>query len=167
MTGNEFDELVRQTRPGLLRFATRLLADACEAQDVLQESYIKAYDAIARGDYDGRASYRTWLYSIVRNAAYDALRRRRRRSEAPEPPVVDERFDERVVARARLGQVAMAIDELPPNQRNVLLRRSIEGRSTREVAGEMSCSLGAVEQRLVRARAQLRRSMTRLEAVAA
>lgn len=162
-----FDDVIRTSHPALLRFAARLLHDEAEAQDVLQEAYLKGYAAIRRGDYDGRASLRSWLYSIVRNTAYDAMRQRRRRQAAPEPPTVDDRFADRIVARVSLTKIAVAIDELPDAQRAVLLRRSVHGYSTREVAGELACSLGSVEQRLVRARAQLRRSMSRLEAIAA
>ena len=162
-----FDEVIRTSHPAMLRFATRLLRDEPEAQDVLQEAYLKGYAAIRRGSYDGRASLRSWLFSIVRNTAYDAMRQRRRRDAAPEPTTVDERFAERIVARVSLTKIAVAIDELPAAQRSVLLRRSLHGCSTKEVAGEMACSIGAVEQRLVRARAHLRRSMTQLEAIAA
>lgn len=162
-----FDAVVRSCHPAMLRFATRLLRDEAEAQDVLQEAYLKGLSAIRRGGYDGRASLRSWLYGIVRNAAYDAMRQRRRRQAAPEPPPVDERFAERVVARVSLTKVAVAIERLPAAQRAVLLRRSVDGCSTKEVAGELACTVGAVEQRLVRARAHLRRSMTQLEAAAA
>jgi len=162
-----FDAIIRDAHPALLRFATRLIGDEAEAQDVLQEAYLKGYAAVRRGNYDGRASLRSWLFRIVRNTAYDAMRQRRRRQIGPEPPAVDERFGERLLARVSLTKLAMAIDALPDNQRAVLLRRSVQGCSTKEVAGEMACSEGAVEQRLVRARAQLRRSMSHLEAAAA
>ena len=95
------------------------------------------------------------------------MRQRRRRQTAPEPPSIDEGFVDRIVARVSLSRIAVAIDDLPAAQRDVLVRRSVQGHSTKEVAGELACSLGAVEQRLVRARAHLRRSLSQLEAVAA
>src|SRR5438874_13550333 len=62
-----FDEIVAKTTPRLYRLAARLCADPHEAEDVLQESYARAFDALRAGRFDARSQLLTWLYRIVTN----------------------------------------------------------------------------------------------------
>jgi RNA polymerase sigma-70 factor (ECF subfamily) len=167
-----FAAVIAATGPRLFRLAARMLGSLEEAEDALQDAYIRAYDALRAGRFDGRASLDTWLYRIVANTALDALRARRRRARwglftlgagAPgalvEPAEPPEQVSsaERIAARDALRELSAWIDELPPDQRTALVLKEIEGLPTGEVASIMGSSVGAVEQRLVRARATLRK----------
>ena len=154
-----FDALVRGTERGLFRVAARLVGDYDEAADVLQDAYLRAYRALASGEFDGRARVSTWLYRIVTNGALDAVRaRRRRRLEpldgAPEP-ARDGAGD--LAARAALRELGALLADLPDEQRACVVLKELEGLSSAEVARVLGVSEGAVEQRLVRARATLKK----------
>lgn len=159
-----FAAIVVATTPRLHRLAARIMADADEAEDVLQEAYLRAFDALVDRRFDGRSGAYTWLYRIVANAAVDALRKRRRRTRRLDPdgeldaPVDGE---ERLAARAALRELGALLGDLPAEQRTTVVLKELEGLSSNEVAEVMDCSVGAVEQRLVRARAALRRRIER------
>jgi RNA polymerase sigma-70 factor (ECF subfamily) len=151
-----FHSIVERSQHELVRLAARLLGNLADAEDVVQEGYVKAYRALTRGQFDARSSVRTWLYSIVTRTAIDSLRSGRRRralaegaaDRMPEGPVSPENH-------LALMELAAVLDRLPPDQRTALVLKSIEGRSSREIGEILGCSEGAVEQRLVRARAAL------------
>lgn len=150
-----FREIVERTRAPMYRLAARLVGDLAEAEDALQEAFVDAFRALRERRYDGRSKVETWLYRIVTNACLDALRRRRETSqEEPREP----RFDGLVTAEARvaLGELDSLLADLPPQERAALVLVAVEGLSAKEAATALSCSEGAVEQRLVRARAALR-----------
>lgn len=149
-----FRRIVDHTRDGMYRLACRMLGDAAEADDALQEAYLKAYQALRREGFAGHSRLETWIYRIVTNACLDALRRRKsklrervdRSDEAPGSP-------EQHLALRELDQW---LGGLPAEQRAVVVLRCVEGLSTAEAADALGISQGAVEQRLVRARATLR-----------
>src|SRR6185436_17082645 len=84
-----FNAIVESTAARLYRLATRLLADAHDAEDVLQESYVRAFDALRAGKFDGKSALITWLYRIVTNAALDAMRARGRKERLAEPTAAE------------------------------------------------------------------------------
>jgi RNA polymerase sigma-70 factor (ECF subfamily) len=152
-----FRQVVELTSDRLYRLAARLLGSTAEAEDALQDSYLKAYQALCEGRFDGGASVATWLYRIVTNGCLDALRRRRvRPAPTADPP--SGAYDGSVAADARLALAELDrwLGDLPAEQRAVLVLRFVEELTSAEVAAIMDCSEGAVEQRLVRARAALR-----------
>jgi RNA polymerase sigma-70 factor (ECF subfamily) len=158
-----FEALVTRTTPRLYRLAARITGDPGEAEDALQDAFLRAFDALADGRFDQRSGIETWLYRIVANAALDSLRARRRRRArvdldpegSSEGGPVDD--GDRLAARAALRELDAWMEELPADQRTAIVLKEIEGLSSNEVAQIMKCSVGAVEQRLVRARATLRR----------
>src|SRR5262249_31773929 len=140
----------------------RITGDLAEAEDVLQEAFLRAFDALRNGRFDRRAGVETWLYRIVANASLDAVRARRRRHARVELDPEgngDAATDDggRLAARAALRELSEWLAELPPDQRTAIVLKEVEGLSSSEVAEIMKSSVGAVEQRLVRARAALRR----------
>jgi RNA polymerase sigma-70 factor, ECF subfamily len=152
-----FRIIVEQTSDSLVRLGARMLANPSDAEDIVQEAYVRAYRALVEQKFDGRSSVRTWLYRIVTNLAIDELRRGPKRKQQ-----MDVELEgiggglgsaEAWVALAELGEY---LRELPPEQRAALTLSAVEGLSNAEIAEVMSCSEGAVEQRLVRARATLR-----------
>jgi RNA polymerase sigma-70 factor (ECF subfamily) len=149
-----FRSIVEATAARLVRLSARIMGSVTEAEDVVQEAYIKAYRALVEGQFDARSRVETWLHRIVVNASLDARRARKRapQGEADIELHAAGNAEEAVALR----ELADWLDELPDDQRTALLLKTIEGMSSAEIAEVLQCSEGAVEQRLVRARATLR-----------
>ena len=153
-----FVQLVEAHLRPLEVFATRMLADAAEAQDVAQETLLRLWQRAAAFDPQrGRLS--TWLHQIAHNLCIDRLRKLRRVSNWNESlddtpaPAVDTLVDERHKA------VSMALSHLPERQRSALLLTYYQELTNREVAGIMGISIRALESLLVRSRAALKQSL--------
>lgn len=159
--GTSFREIVVATAPSLFRLAARLLGSEQEAEDVLQDSYMKAWDAMKQGKFDERARVDTWLYRIVTNCALDALRRRRRaRTSGPlslDLPDPGQRTDR----GAALRELASWLADLPEDQQAAIVLKEMDGMKSAEIGEILGCSEGAVEQKLLRARTTLRGRMDR------
>ncbi|HET7541962.1 MAG TPA: RNA polymerase sigma factor [Polyangiaceae bacterium] len=152
-----FQQIVDLTSQKLVRLGARIMGNQADAEDVVQEAYVKAYRALSAGEFDRRSSTNTWLYRIVVNGAIDEKRSRKRRAEASDEQV-DPGWDGSARAEARLALAELDdwLQALPPDQRAALVLQSMEGLNNSEIAQVMGVSEGAVEQRLVRARATLR-----------
>ncbi len=161
-----FEALVRQHTPRMYRVALRIVGEAVDAEDVVQDAWISAWRAL-RG-YRGDAAPSTWLYRVVSNAAVAHLRHRR--PTVPLDDTADRLFiadDADVPERAALraneaAAVHRAVAELDPAQRVPLVLREFEGLSYEEVAAVLEISVPAVRSRLHRARRTL---LTSLEGV--
>lgn len=157
-SASAFGDLVAATTPRLYRLAVRMTGSPEEAEDVLQDSYIRAYEALRSGAFDGTARVESWLYRIVTNTALNALRSRRHRAEGPLGDDVGVIGDDGLTAQARvaLRELAGWLHELPAEQLAAVVLKEIEGLTSAEAAAALGCTEGAVEQRLVRARTTLR-----------
>jgi RNA polymerase sigma-70 factor, ECF subfamily len=158
----------------------RMLGSFEDSEDLVQETFLRAWRARERFGADGRVAFRAWLYRIATNACLDVLRTRPRRvmpeqlipatdPDAPIPPPEDlpwlqpypDRLlpgpDELVIAREtiELGFLA-AIQHLPPRQRAVLILRELLGWPAKETAALLEASVAAVNSALQRARSTLR-----------
>ena len=160
--GDDFRALVQANAPRLYRTALRLLANGADAEDVVQETFTRAYGAFSSGAFRGEAQAGTYLYRIVVNASLNRLKSRQRwwrwlrtplDEAAPEVPVAPMDAE----ARVALREMAERLDRLPAEQRAAIVLTQVEGLSNAEAAAALGCSEGAVEQRLIRARAALRR----------
>jgi len=161
-------------RGELVAYCYRMLGSFQEAEDLTQETMLRAWRARDRYD-QARASVRTWLYRIAANACLSALQGRARRplpsglgapSDDPAAPLTpafdipwlqpfpDARFDVGMRADLRLALVA-AMQALPPRQRAVLVLREVLEFSAAEVAGQLGTTVAAVNSALQRARAAL------------
>lgn len=152
-----FARIVEATSARLVRLAARMLGSVTDAEDVVQEAYVKAYRALTTGEFDGRARVSTWLYRIVTHQAIDAMRGRARR---PKPTdTADDSSSDLASAEEKLAlrELEGWLEDLPPEQRAALVLKAVEGLTSPEIAEVLQCSEGAVEQRLVRARAALRK----------
>jgi len=134
-----------------------MMGSTADAEDVLQEAYVKAYRALVEGRFDGRAKVATWLYRVVANTALDAMRRKAARPTGSEDSPDDAPESGGAESHVALRELSDWLAELPPDQRVALVLKSVEGFSTPEIAEILGVSEGAVEQRLVRARAMLRK----------
>ncbi len=158
--------LIRQHNRRLFRIARSMLRDDHEAEDVVQESYLRAFLSIA--GFRGESSLATWLTRIVINQALQHLRRRN--GELPPPggqtaenvlsfpyPGHASPDPERSLAQRELSRLLeRAIDELPAEFRTVLVARVLENMSIEETAELLSLRPETVKTRLYRARRQLK-----------
>jgi len=168
----EFAQLVEQYSPMIYRLGLKMLNNPQDAEDILQETFIKAYKHIDK--FDGRSSVSTWLYRIATNEALMSLRKKRPdtvsfdmpsiyESEPQEPlQIVDwccMPEEEYLTAEGRM-RLDQAAERLPESLRIVFVLRDIESLSTRETAEVLDISEMAVKTRLSRARLRLREDLS-------
>jgi len=152
-----FRQIVDHTRSPLYRLAARLVGDLSEAEDVLQDAYVSAFRALVEARYDGRSKLETWLYRIVTNACVDALRKRRTRGPTMElKNDIAVEGDPPAEARVALSELDQLLSKLSPQDRAAIVLVGVEGMTVKAAADVLECTEGAVEQRLVRARSNLR-----------
>jgi len=162
------DALVGALAPAMLRFARRtLLGDACEAEDVVQEAFVRLWRA--RHRWRPTASVRTYLFTIVTRLCLNRRRSFLRRPPHGPLPEADGAGDpgdgapdpERLATSAQLrAALVEELAALPPAQRAAVLLRHEGGLSYQAIAAALDTTAGAVESLLSRARTRLR---TRLE----
>lgn len=151
-----FGVLVRRHNQRLYRAARAILGDDAEAEDVVQDAYVRAYHALAT--FRGDAAFSTWLTRIAVN---EALARRRARGRfvdvsAEEGPMSTDRSPERQVSDAELVQLMeRELDALPDGLREVLVLRDLEEMSTTDAATTLGVTEEALRVRLHRARRAL------------
>lgn len=151
-----FRALVSHYDSGLRALAYRLLGDAGQMDDVLQEVYVKAYRGMA--GFRGDASPGTWLYRVTYNACLDQLRRTKRADVLPLEGLADRASTEpdpgeRAAVRSNLAE---ALAALSPEQRAAVLLVDAEGFDHASAARILGVAEGTVHSRLSRARAALR-----------
>ncbi|TAK47537.1 MAG: RNA polymerase sigma factor [Xanthobacteraceae bacterium] len=163
--------IVRQNNRRLFRIARAILKDDGEAEDAVQESYVRAFTHLA--EFEGKSSLATWLTRIAINEALGRVRRRRPTvaldevsprgrgaTVVPFPLVAAQPDPERAMAQHEVhAMLEQAIDALPDAFRVVLVARVIEEMSVEETAELFGLKPETVKTRLYRARAQLRRSL--------
>jgi len=167
-----FRILIRRHDRYLYRIARSVLLDDHEAEDVVQETYVRAFTRLV--DFRGDASLSTWLTRIALNEALKRRRRRRRTvpleviDVAPHcavqinqsPMVAPDQDPERATAQHQLRRfLEQAIDDLPEGFRTVFVMRDIEEASTEETASVLGIRQQTVKTRLHRARRMLRAAL--------
>ncbi|HEX4335507.1 MAG TPA: RNA polymerase sigma factor [Polyangiaceae bacterium] len=155
-----FQRIVEATSARLVRLSARILGNVADAEDVVQDAYVKAYRSLTGGQFDRRSRVDTWLYRIVVNGSIDT-KRARARGAIPSDTIADVGWDGAANAEARvaLNELADMLAELPEDQKAALVLKSVEGFSAAEIAEIMGRAEGAVEQLLVRARAALKKKV--------
>jgi RNA polymerase sigma factor (sigma-70 family) len=149
-----FETIVERYRRALMRYVSRLLPPE-RAEDVVQQAFVNAYEAMHRGGAE--LNLRPWLYRIAHNTALNALRDRGlRHDELDERIDGVERPDQALERSQGLRDVLVAVQALPERQRDAILLRELEGRSYEEIALALGVTGGAVRQLLNRARNSLR-----------
>src|SRR5688500_18623138 len=156
-----FDELVRVTSRDTYTLAYRLVGNEEDARDVVQETYLRAYKGI--GKFRGDAQFSTWLYRITANCAATQLgkRKRHRHDELLEDGAYVDASPERdPLARAEASNLRerlnVALEELPPRLRAVVVLRDVYDLPHEAIAEELGISESAAKVRLHRARRKLR-----------
>jgi len=167
---NAFEELVTRHSRRVYRTLMGILANAGEAQDAMQDTFLKAFQHI--GEFQGRSKFSTWVVTIASNTALQYVRERRRLESLDEVPS-DEDGDfrprqvrawvedpEQLCSQTeRRSLVESAMMQLPPKYRIVLMLRDIEQLSGLEVAAALGLGMPAMKARLFRARMMLREAL--------
>lgn len=162
-----FRELVEGSHETVFRLAAALVGDRDEAADVVQETYMRAWDRLEELREPGAVM--GWLCRIARNVAQDRRRGWWSRIRAPldeadppfDAPDAAAAPDEALATAERAAAVRRALSRLPEKHRVVLVLREVEGMSYEEVAEALGVPVGTVESRLHRARRGLARRLGR------
>ncbi len=168
----EFERQALAYLEGLYNFAMALTRDRTEAEDLVQETYLRAFRGAAQKLPTG--DVRAWLFTIMRNIWINDRRRKRRQPDTEElnAEEEDEGIGWRLLADERhrpdvvheqnaLGQeIRRAIESLPTVYREVIVLRFLEGFSYSQIAAIIGCPAGTVMSRISRARAELRKQLT-------
>ncbi len=161
-----FQAIMRRYNQRLFRLMKAYVRDDNEAEDILQDGYVRAYEHL--NQFSGRSKFSTWLTRIMINEALGRLRRRKRLISMEDSVMgSEEEIDgkaanpEEQVQRRQLRRILEeAVGSLPRHYRVVFMMREVEGMSTEETAGCLSIGEEAVKTRLFRARAMLRKRIT-------
>lgn len=157
-------QLYEEFSDRLYAHAYRMLGNHHDAEDVVQETFLRAFRSLGQLREEGKLT--SWLYSIASNLCLDFIRRRRRlwwlplSSGVSALPELDSPDVQSTVEDSHLVQAALR--ELPPKDALCLLLRTVEGFSCAEVAEIMGCSESAVWSRLARARAAFAEAYERI-----
>jgi len=168
-----FNELVKRYEGKVFRLAQHVTQNREDAEDVLQETFLKAYEHLDQ--FRGDSKFYTWIVRIAVNQALMKLRRRKGDKAVSLDETIDTGEDnivreiaawdedpEQRFSREELGEILdTAVDSLEPLYRSVFVLRDIEDLSTEETAEALNLSVPAVKSRLLRARMQLREKLTR------
>lgn len=151
-----FEVLVKSHSPALYRFIYRLVGDPVDAEELTEETWVRAWQALSR--FKRQSSFKTWLFKIGMNLAFN-LRKRRKATEGWNELMVASTEAEPVAVfqqKRREEVVKAALARLPPDQRTALVLAIYEGLSYKEIAKVMGRSVRAVDGLLVRAKNNLR-----------
>jgi RNA polymerase sigma-70 factor (ECF subfamily) len=168
-----FGELVRRYEGKIFRLAQHVTQNREDAEDVLQETFMKAYEHLDQ--FQGNSKFYTWIVRIAVNQALMKLRRRKTDKSVSLDETIDTGEDtmvreiaawdedpEQRFSRDELGGILdTAVESLDPPYRSVFVLRDIDELSTEETADALGLSVPAVKSRLLRARLQLREKLTR------
>jgi RNA polymerase sigma-70 factor (ECF subfamily) len=168
-----FAELVRRYEGKIFRLAQHITQNREDAEDVLQETFMKSYEHLDQ--FKGDSKFYTWIVRIAVNQALMKLRRRKTDRSVSLDEQIDTGEDtivreiaawdedpEQQFSREELGGILdRAVQSLEPPYRSVFVLRDIDELSTEETAEALGLSVPAVKSRLLRARLQLREKLTR------
>jgi RNA polymerase sigma-70 factor (ECF subfamily) len=168
-----YGQLVRRYQSKIFRLAQHITQNREDAEDVLQETFLKAYEHLDQ--FQGNSKFYTWIVRIAVNQALMKLRRRKNDKsvslddaiDTGEDTIVreiaawDENPEERLSREEIGGILDSAVESLDAPYRSVFVLRDIEELSTEETAEALELSVPAVKSRLLRARLQLREKLTR------
>ncbi len=163
---NAFEKLVKEYEKNVYNLALRMTGNSEDAADMSQEAFIKAYNSIT--SFRGDSKFSVWLYRIVSNVCLDFLRSRSRKQtvslsaenddgEDVELDIADETQSPELLLDRSMTRDAVrrGLAALPPDHREILLLREIQGLSYEEIADVLGLEEGTVKSRIFRARKKL------------
>ena len=168
-----FGDLIGKYERKIFRLAQHITQNREDAEDVLQETFLKAYEHLAQ--FQGNSKFYTWIVRIAVNQALMKLRKRKSDKTVSMDEGIDTGEDvvvreiaawdedpEQRYSREELNEIlTAAVDSLAPAYRTVFVLRDVEDLSTEETAEALELSIPAVKSRLLRARLQLREKLTK------
>lgn len=168
-----FNEIVLRYKSRVYNFVHRMVASPLDAEDLTQETFIRAYTSIH--SFQSRASLNTWLFRIATNICIDHSRKYKKmqnttvslsqesdNEEEAQREIPDNAYEpQRLLINKELGtQLDSALSSLPEKLRTVVLLYDIEGLSYEEITAIVDCPLGTVKSRLFNARSALREKLS-------
>ena len=156
-----FRTLVERHSRGMFRLAYRMTSNEQDAEDVVQEAFLRAFRRLDQ--YDERARFSSWLFRITANCAYDALRARKRRDEDPWPdaadgsetaadfPATDPAPDRLTLSVEIRRRVEVAMSRMSVQEKAAFVLRHFEGMSTAEIGEALELEASAAKQSVLRA----------------
>jgi RNA polymerase sigma-70 factor, ECF subfamily len=170
--GEAFRALVERHSRSVFRLAFRMTGNEQDAEDVVQESFLKAYRQLGR--FESRANFGTWLYRIVANCSVDLMRAKQARHDQTKSESLEEVIDVASVSAPgpeRLAQsgeiqrrVAEALGGLSPLERAAFTLRHYEGRTIEEISSTLGLGTSAAKHSVFRAVKKLRAALEPLRA---
>lgn len=157
-----FRMLVDRHARAVFRLAFRMTGNEMDAEDMVQETFLKAWKQMAK--FDGRASFGTWLHRICANCSLDHIRARQRKHDVPfdavEPLAAGAPSPERLAASAQVSEIlGPALDELSGMERAAFVMRHYEGLGIEEISAALGVQQGAAKHSVFRAVQKLRRAL--------
>ncbi len=160
-----FRVLVERHSRNVFRLAYRMTGNETDAEDVVQEAFLKAYRNLEA--FESRAHFSTWLYRIASNCAYDLLRSRARRPEdqlemddQPRPLAASDPDPDRLARSAQVRQRAeRALSRLTPSERAAFVLRHHEGLSIAEIGAALGLDTSATKHSVFRAVKKMREAL--------
>jgi RNA polymerase sigma-70 factor, ECF subfamily len=168
-----FRRLVERHSHNVFRLAYRMTRNEHDAEDVVQETFLRAYRSLHR--FEDRSHFGSWIYRITANCAYDSLRARERRQEATEPVTTDDaadgpvaRMPSREPAPDRLvfggeirRRVALAMGRMSALEKSAFTLRHLQGMSIKEIGRALDLDASAAKQSVFRAVRKMRDALGR------
>ena len=159
---NDFEKLVTAYEKNVYNIALRMVGDPDDAADMTQETFIKAYRALS--SFRGDSKFSSWLYRIASNVCLDFLRSRSRPPQVSlstvdeddratfELPDMRQNPEEQLMKKLSMEAVRRGLEQLPEQQRQILVLRELGGLSYAELAQTLGLEEGTVKSRIFRAR---------------
>lgn len=165
-----YEYLVDKHRSAIFHIINRIVRDTDAANDLVQETFMKAFSALA--SYRSEYRFSTWLYKIAANSSIDFLRKRRIQALSLDRPletgdgtveieVADYSFhpEHELVRKEQSYSINEAINSLPPRYREVIIYRHKDDKSYEEIADLLNIPVGTVKARIFRARELLKKKL--------
>lgn len=155
MTGKEFDAYFRKLYLPLGMYALKIVEDAQEAEDIVEDAFMKVWQRIENG-YNIE-NFQAYMYRSVRNECISFLRHKKEFVEFENIPEID---DETIDTSERDAKIWKAIEELPEKCREIFLLSKRDGLSNEEIAIEMGISVKTVKNQMTKAFSRLREALS-------
>jgi RNA polymerase sigma-70 factor (ECF subfamily) len=168
--GNEsaFRELYETNYEMIYRLAYRYVKSQPDAEDILQETFIKAFKAIRKFDFNVSSNFSAWIYQICVNCAFDHHRKRKKRQIDQtaslsdiywEPEAQNSSPEKSAITNQAVMRVKNALEILSPKQRIIFDLRHLQHKALSEISDRLQCSPSTVKKQLERAVAKLRNQL--------
>jgi len=154
-----FEALYRRHSPAVFGLALRMLQNRADAEDILQEIFLQAYDRLP--SFEGRSAFGTWLYRLSVNRCLDHLRSRGAKEQSRNEPLTPELPGRASNAGLRGLELERAIGELPPSSRAAFLLHHVAGFDHKEVGEMLGIAVGTSKSLVHRARTRLKEVLAR------